>query len=356
MMTITAHVCSRESKLTLTVERVTLVTIKDIAKAAGVSHTTVSRALKGNPAISPETRARIQELARQMDYTPSAVAQSLLSQRTHTVGMVVTTIADPFVARVVEGVESVAHAAGYSVFLCNSHDNPEREIEVVETLHRRRVDVIIVTSSRVGSLYGKRLDQIRVPIVLINNQGEGQYLYSVAVDDIQGAQLAVEHLIALAHRRIGYVGTVRRPRSSQRRFAGYQQALQQAGIEPDLALIPPPVTKNDIQQGEEALEYLLAAAATAVFCYNDLIAIGLLGACHRRGIAVPQALSVVGFDDIDAALYVIPSLTTVRQPRLQLGQLAMNMALDLLNEQEVQDKLLPCELVVRESTSSVKNK
>jgi DNA-binding LacI/PurR family transcriptional regulator len=332
-----------------------LVTIKDIAKAAGVSHTTVSRALKGNPAISLETRVRIQELAQQMGYTPSAVAQSLLSRRTHTVGMVVTTIADPFVARVVEGVESVAHAAGYSVFLCNSHDDPGREIDVVETLHHRRVDVIIVTSSRVGSLYTERLDQIQVPIVLINNQGEGQYLYSVAADDIQGSQLAVEHLIALGHCRIGYVGTDRRARSSRRRFSGYQQALQQAGIEPNPALISPPVTKNDLQQGEQALGYLLAADATAVFCYNDLIAIGLILACHRRGIAVPQALSVVGFDDIDAALYVIPSLTTVRQPRLQLGQQAMNMALDLLNEQKVQDQLLPCELVVRESTSMPNN-
>ena len=272
-----------------------MVTIKDIAKAAGVSHTTVSRALKGNPAISPETRERIQGLARQMGYTPSAVAQSLLSQQTHTVGMVVTTIADPFVVQVVEGVESVAQQAGYSVFLCTSHDDPEREMAVVETLHHRRVDVIIVTSSRVGSLYGERLDQIRVPIVLINNQGKGQYLYSVAVDDVQGAQLAVEHLIALGHRRIGYVGTDRRPRSSQRRLTGYQKALDQAGIMPDSALIPPPVSKNDIRQGEEALERLLSTDASAVFCYNDLIAIGLLVACRRRGISVPQELSVVGF-------------------------------------------------------------
>jgi LacI family transcriptional regulator/LacI family repressor for deo operon, udp, cdd, tsx, nupC, and nupG len=329
-----------------------LVTIKDIAKSAGVSHTTVSRALKGNPAISAETRDRIQKLAQEMGYTPSAVAQSLLAQRTYTVGMVVTTIADPFVVQVVEGVESVAQQAGYSVFLCTSHDDSDREIDVVETLHRRRVDVIIVTSSRVGSLYRERLDQIRVPIVLINNQSEGQYLYSVAVDDMQGAQLAVEHLITLGHRRIGYAGTARRPRSSRRRMAGYQKALAQAGITLDAGLVSPPVAKNDIKRGAEALAHLLTTKATAVFCYNDLIAIGMLEACRRWGIAVPQQLSVVGFDDIEPAMYVSPALTTVNQPRLRLGQQAMNMALDLLNDQEVQDQLLPCELVVRESTAS----
>jgi LacI family transcriptional regulator/LacI family repressor for deo operon, udp, cdd, tsx, nupC, and nupG len=331
-----------------------LVTIKDIAKSAGVSHTTVSRALKGNPAISPETRDRIQKLAQEMGYTPSAVAQSLLAQRTHTVGMVVTTIADPFVAQVVEGVESVAQQAGYSVFLCTSHDDPDREIDVVETLHRRRVDVIIVTSSRVGSLYTERLDQIRVPIVLINNQSEGQYHYSVAVDDVQGAQLAVEHLISLGHRHIAYAGTARRPRSSRRRMAGYQKALALAGITPDSALVSPPAAKNDIQRGAEALEHLLTTGTTAVFCYNDLIAIGMLEACRRQGIAVPQQLSVVGFDDIELARYVSPALTTVNQPRLRLGQQAMNMALDLLNDQEVQDQLLPCELVRRESTANLR--
>jgi DNA-binding LacI/PurR family transcriptional regulator len=335
-------------------ERGILVTIKDIAKAAGVSHTTVSRALKGNPAISPDTRERIQALARQMGYTPSAVAQSLLSQRTLTVGMVVTTIADPFVVQVVQGVESVAQQAGYSVFLCTSHDDPEREMAVVETLHHRRVDIIIVTSSRVGSLYGERLDQIQVPIVLINNQGEGQYLYSVAVDDVQGAQLAVEHLIALGHRQIGYVGTDRRPRSCQRRLAGYHKALEKADIVSDPVLIPPPGTKNDLERGTEALKQLLATDATAIFCYNDLIAIGVLTACRRRGIAVPQELSVAGFDDIEPALYVSPPLTTVHQPRLKLGQLAMKMALDLLNNREVQNQVLSCELVVRESTSKVK--
>jgi LacI family transcriptional regulator/LacI family repressor for deo operon, udp, cdd, tsx, nupC, and nupG len=329
------------------------VTIKDIAKAAGVSHTTVSRALKDNAAISAETTKRIKKLAQEMGYTPSAVAQSLLSQRTLTIGMVITTIADPFIVQIVEGVERVAQAAGYSVFLSTSHNNLEQEMAVVETFRRRRVDAIIVTSSRVGILYSSQLDQFEVPIVLINNQEEGDYLHSVAVDDVQGARLAVEHLLDLGHRRIGYIGVANRPKSNRRRLAGYQAAHQYVGITYDPELILSPTSATDLDRGQAALDLLLAAGATAVFCYNDLTAIGLMMACRQRSINVPHEFSVVGFDDIEPALYVTPSLTTIRQPRPKLGQLAMTMVLDLLNEQEAQDQILACELIVRESTASI---
>jgi LacI family transcriptional regulator/LacI family repressor for deo operon, udp, cdd, tsx, nupC, and nupG len=328
------------------------VTIKDIAKAAGVSHTTVSRALNGNPAISIDTTSRIQDLAQRMGYTPSAVAQSLLSQQTWTIGMVITTIADPFVAQVVEGVELVAQASDYSVFLTSSHNNPEQELAVVETLHRRRVDAIIVTSSRVGSLYSSQLDQIQIPIVLINNQEEGAYLRSIAVDDVQGARLAVEHLIALGHRRIGYIGTNNRPRSNRRRIAGYKAALETAGIDYDPELVINPVANADLARGQASLSLYKVLNATAIFCYNDVMAIGLQMACRQQGVVVPDHLSVVGFDDIEAARYVFPPLTTVSQPRLKLGQLAMQMTLDLLARQDVHDLVLTCDLIERDSSAA----
>ncbi|GAB4440600.1 MAG: LacI family DNA-binding transcriptional regulator [Anaerolineae bacterium] len=328
------------------------VTIKDIAKVAGVSHTTVSRALSGNPAISQETTMRVQKIAHQMGYTPSAVAQSLLSQRTRTIGMVVTSISDPFVAQVVEGVESIAQAANYSVFLATSHNNPQQEINVVETFHRRRVDAIIVTSSRLGSLYSERLVQIRIPIVLINNQEEGEYLHSVAVDDISGAQTAVEYLLGLGHRRIGYVGSVNRPRSNQRRSTGYQIALRAAGIEPNPALMRPLNAETDLDLGRQALYLCREAGATALFCYNDVIAIGVMTACREQNISVPGQLSVVGFDDIDPAAYVWPPLTTVAQPRYTMGQQAMEMTLALLEGREVGDQTLACRLVVRHSAGA----
>lgn len=331
------------------------VTIKDIAKVAGVSHSTVSRALKGHPAISAETTSRIRKLAQEMGYIPNIVAQNLLAQRTQTVGMVITSIADPFITRVVDGVESVARSAGYSVFLGCSQNNPEQEMTVVETFHRRRVDAIIVTSSRVGSLYTSQLDQIQVPIVLINNQGQGKYLYSVAVDDTQGAQLAVEHLIALGHRRIGYVGIESRPKSNRRRLEGYQTALKERGIssEPDLIFVAGEGV--DFERGKKGAEILLTRQVTAAFCYNDMIAIGFVDGCRQQGVAIPEELSVVGFDDIEVASYVTPALTTIHQSRLQLGQLAMEMALDLLDGQLVFNQRLPCHLVSRQSTHKFKS-
>lgn len=329
------------------------VTIKDIARVAGVSHTTVSRALKGNPVISLETTERIQQLAREMGYVPSAVAQSLLSRRTQTIGMVITTIADPFIVQVVKGVEQVAQDAGYSVFLSSSYNNPEREVAVVETFQRRRVDAIIVTSSRVGSLYSSQLDQIKVPIVLINNQEEGEYLRSVTVDNKQGAQLAVEHLLALDHRRIGYIGATDRPKSNDQRLAGYCLALERAGVIPNPAFILSPEISGDFARGQAALETFVTAGVTAVFCYNDLTAIGLLAACHQHNLPVPRKLSIIGFDDIEPTLFVLPPLTTIRQPRLELGRLAMKMVLDLLNGQEAIDQILPGELIVRQSTARI---
>jgi DNA-binding LacI/PurR family transcriptional regulator len=329
------------------------VTIKDIARVAGVSHTTVSRALRGNPSISTATTQRIKKIAREMGYTPSAVAQSLLSQRTHTIGMVITSIADPFVVDVVAGVETVAQEAGYSVFLATSHNNPDQELAIVETLHRRRVDAIIVTASRVGNLYSSRLDQIKVPIVLINNnQEDGDYLYSVSADHIQGARLAISYLLELGHRKIGYVGVTNRPNSNQHRLAGYQIALAEAGLPANPNFVLLPQAETDIERGQAGVK-LIERGATAVFCYNDVVAIGLQTAAQHQGLQIPADLSIVGFDGIEPGTYVNPPLTTVNQPRIDLGQQAMQMVLSLIDGQAARDQVLPCRLVVRNSSSPV---
>lgn len=327
------------------------ISIKDIAKAAGVSHSTVSRALRDSPLVNPETAAYIQRLADEMGYMPSAVAQSLVTQQTRTIGLVVTFISDPFVDRIVEGIEELATSAGYSVFLSSSHADPEREMDVVETFHRRRVDGVIVLASRVGRLYGDRLRELRVPIVLINSQAESEYAYSVSADDEQGARLAVRHLLDLGHRRIGYIGSSFRPPSSRRRRRGYETELEQAGIPPNPRLIVVPDTPDDLESGQRGLEPVLKAGATAVFCYNDRTAVGVLLAANQRGIDVPGSLSVVGFDDIEPSWWVVPPLTTVHQPRREMGRRAMQMLLDLLAGQTVVDAWLPCRLVTRGSTA-----
>ena len=308
--------------------------IKDIARAAGVSHSTVSRALSDSPLINAATRARIQRLAEEMGYSPDAGARSLVRGHTCTVGVVVTTIADPFSAEVVEGIESTAYSHGYSVILAASQDEPEREIAAVETLRSKRVDAVIVTSSRVGALHQERLGAAGVPVIMLNSHSQqlAPHTLSVRVDDVHGARLATEHLLALGHRPIAHVTGPAGHSPSADRLAGYRAALTAADLPFDPALIFSGTGRP--AGGEGALPLLLALTErpTAVFCYNDMTAIGLLRAARLAGLHVPDDLAVVGFDDIPFAAYVSPALTTVAQPKFDLGQRAMDMALKLIED------------------------
>jgi DNA-binding LacI/PurR family transcriptional regulator len=334
------------------------VSIQDIAASAGVSHSTVSRALHNSSLISPEMRRRIQQLAQEMGYTPNAVAQSLKGQRTNTVGLVITSIADPFVGRVVRGIEDVAQAARVSVFLSVSHNDPERELEVIETFHRRRVDGVISATAQMRGSYTQRLAQLNMPTVLINQQADPDtdHLYSVDADDYAGARDAVEHLLALGHRRIGYLGVDNRYQSNAHRLQGYRDTLAAGGItapEEWRRTIPSHRfhTEHDVVEAQALLPELLQAGVTAVFCYNDLVAVGVLLACRDLGLRVPEDLSVVGYDDVDLARYVTPPLTTVHQPKLRLGELAMQMLLAILEGHPVTNQLLPVNLIIRASTA-----
>jgi len=333
------------------------ISIKDIAQAAGVSHSTVSRALGDSPLVNTETRARIQQLAREMGYTPDAWARSLVMGRTQTVGVVVTTIADPFIAEVVHGIEGAAYENDYTVILASSDSDPVRELAAVEMLRSKRVDGVIVTSSRVGALYQERLQRISVPVVLLNNHSEqsGPYTYSVMVDDQHGGCLVTQYLIQLGHRHIAYVSGVVGTSSDARRSAGYRRAMAEAGLDcrPEWVLSGTGRTDG----GEQAAQQLLGLAAlpTAVFCYNDMTAIGLLRALRRAGLQVPQDMSVVGFDDIPFAAYVHPPLTTVAQPKFEMGRQAMQMLLTLMAatspaETTVTDIVVCGQLIVRESS------
>jgi DNA-binding LacI/PurR family transcriptional regulator len=336
------------------------ISIQDIAQAAGVSHATVSRALRDSSLISVEVRENIQRLAREMGYTPNAVAQSLKGQRSNTIGLVVTSIADPFYGRVARGVDEVAKHAGIDVFLGVSYNNAEQELAVIESFHRRRVEGIITASSRLTNEHLDQLQRIGVPVVLINRQSEGDLgqFHKVQVMDYAGACHAVGHLLRLGHSAIAYLGATNRPHSNRQRTQGYRDALQAAGIAGRNGWIQeaPPERRSysdDVADGRNLMLEALRAGVTAAFCYNDLYAVGALMTCRELGILVPNQVSVVGFDDVELAQYVTPPLTTVRQPKLRLGQLAMEMLLGLMEDQPVEDQLVPLELVERCSTAAV---
>jgi DNA-binding LacI/PurR family transcriptional regulator len=325
--------------------------IKDIARAANVSHSTVSRALRNSPLINPETCQRIQRIARDAGYRASAVARGLVTRRTEAIGVVVTSIADPFVSEVVSGIEAAANAGGYSVLLAESNADPEREQNVVQSFAERRVDGIVVTSSRVGALYVPLLSRMMVPIVLVNNQHPGEFVYSVSIDNVGGSRAAVDHLIALGHTRIAYIGDQFGYQSDTERFSGYRDALTEAG----LPVVPAFAVRGDGKPGggEAAMRTLLAVQPpTAVFCYNDMSALGALHAIRRHGFRVPEDISLVGFDDLFISSYMQPPLTSVRQPMRRMGLLAMESLLKLMSGQDSPSTTtVAAELVVRESTA-----
>ncbi len=315
---------------------------------ANVSHSTVSRALQNSPLVNPQTAEKIHKLADEMGYRVSAVARSLATRRTRMIGLVVTSIADPFMADVVSGIEDAANAHGYSVVLAISHADPQREVAVVRSLEERRVDGVIVTASRVGGLYLPTLSRMHIPVVLLNNQHPGEYTPSVMIANQEASAEATRHLVRLGHRRIGYVGDRNGRQSDTERFAGYREALEEADIHFQPELVVHGDGKAD--GGMQAMDRLLSLAEppTAVFCYNDMTALGAMRRIRIGGLHVPDDISLVGFDDLFITQYTEPPLTTVRQPKHQMGGLAMEVMIRLFEGSQSEHMIrVPGELVVR---------
>ena len=307
-----------------------------------------------NPSVKIE---RIRRIAEQYGYRASAVGRSLATRRTKTIGVVVTTITDLFAAEVVSGIEEAAGDNGYSILLANSNADPDREIRVVRSLEESRVDGIVVTSSRVGALYVPMLSRMRVPIVLLNNQHPSEFAHSVMIANTEASMVATRYLIDLGHRRIAYLGDRNGRQSDTERFAGYRQALDSA----DLPFEPELVFHGD-GNPEGGMSGMIRLAAlsdppTAVFCYDDMTALGVLRQIRIFGLRVPDDISVIGFDDLKIVQYTEPQLTTVRQPMPQMGRLAMETLLDILaGSQSTHNIKVPGELVVRGSTAPPRKK
>lgn len=324
------------------------VSIKDIAKAAGVSPSTVSRALHGHPRISEATIARVRHLAQEMGYTPSMPARSLVTQDTATIGLIITQASDPFLGHLVLGVEEEAQGCGYSVFLVSSYRDADREREIVYSLHERRVTGVVVTGSEIDAGYLELAERYPMPIVLVNCP---TYPYSVSTDNQAGARQAMEHLLQNGHRRVAYVANRRSYDTDLDRLASYRAVLTEHEISIDKELIVS--GDGSLDGGVKAMEQLLALSRrpTAVFCFNDMTAIGAIYALTRAGLHVPDDCSVIGYDDLELAAYYCPPLTTVRQYSYRLGQRAMHMLSALIQGRgDVQAEVLPAKLVVRQTT------
>jgi LacI family repressor for deo operon, udp, cdd, tsx, nupC, and nupG len=325
------------------------ISMKDIARVAGVSLSTVSRALADSPRVKLETRLHLQRLAKEMGYEPSAIARGLATKRTHSLGVVVMDITDAFVAELVRALDRAALDRGYSLILSHCGADPEREMAAIKLLRQKRVDAIIVADPRVAESYLPSLQESGVPVILVNRRS---YRYAVSTDNVSAARQAMEHLLRLEHRRIAYIGDVRNPEEDRERRAGYEQALTARGIpvEPALGV----EGNGQPEGGRQAMMQLLSLPdpPSAIFCFNDLTAIGAMQAAQANSFHVPQDLSLIGFDDIHLASYLSPPLTTVGQPKERIAGLAVETALSLAEGKEPPtDRLLPGTLVIRGSTA-----
>jgi LacI family transcriptional regulator len=326
------------------------ITMADVAREAGVSLMTVSRALNDKDGISQETRLRIHEVIDRLGYRPSSIARGLVTKRTGTIGLVVPDNSNPYFSEVARGVEHATYAEDYNVFLCNTEEDVEREKAVLLSLTEKLVDGIIICSSRLDQ------DDLRDSLryfsaqVLVNRVLEDSSAAGLLSDDANGVRAAVRHLISRGHRAIGMLAGPERSFSGQVRLGGFLGALSDAGIvcDPDWVQNCAPM----VDTSQEAAVDLLTRhpQLTALVCFNDLVAVGAMKACASLGRSVPEDVAIVGFDDIPLAELVTPPLTTIHVPRYELGQLAGKTVLaQIRGEKSRNERVLPVEFIVRGS-------
>jgi LacI family transcriptional regulator len=332
-------------------------TIVDVAREAGVSPTTVSHVLNGTRPVAEPTKQRVQAAIERLHYEVNSVAQSLKSDRSQAIGLLITDISNPFFTSLVRGVEDVANAAGYSVILCNTDEDPEKEFTYLRMLRRKRVDAILMAPTGTRQPVADRLIESGFPLVCFDRPPPGAVCDSVLVENARGARRAVSHLIGLGHRRVGVITGLAGVGTTDERLAGYLQALADHGLPTDQELIRPGNSRLDGGFHEMLALLDLPEPPTAVFSTNNLMTLGALGALQSRRVRVPDDMAIVGFDDFEWAVVLRPRLTAVAQPTYEIGETAARMLLERIagvGPPEPRRVALPTRLIVRESCGAAR--
>ncbi|ENC7029993.1 substrate-binding domain-containing protein [Vibrio cholerae] len=329
-----------------------MATMKDIARLAGVSTSTVSHVINKSRFVSDEIAERVNNAAQQLNYAPSALARSLKMNRTKTIGMLVTTSTNPFFGEVVKGVERSCYHQGYNLILCNTEGDNQRMKASINTLLQKRVDGLLLMCS---TLEGERLDVFdRYPDIPIVVMDWGPILFAsdkIQDNSLQGGYMAAKHLIECGHKEIGCITGPLIRHQAQMRYEGYKRALAEAGI----AINPDWIMESDFEceGGYQAFEklYERGKLPSALFVSNDMMAMGVIQAASQRGLRVPDDLSLIGYDDVHIAKFMTPALTTIHQPKYRLGKAAVDTLLYRLENPDTTAQVVQLEptLVVRNS-------
>ncbi|PRY20950.1 LacI family transcriptional regulator [Aliiruegeria haliotis] len=328
-----------------------MVSIKDVAKAAGVSVSTVSHVINKTRFVAPDTRSAVEKAVDDLGYEPSYLARALKSNRTRTIGMLVTSSTNPFFAEIVSGVEEGCFQAGYSLILCNAGDQPGRQRSYLKTLMQKRIDALVVMTVNRDPDFQSELDRLtNLPRAVLDSDPM-PHACAIGDDSILGGRLAAEYLAGRGHRRIGCLSGPERHTRSDDRLSGFRDGLAQAGLSLDPGLVA--AGELSARGGYEAMRALIERGALpdALFAFNDLMAMGAYKAVAEEGLAVPGDISIIGYDDLEIASYLQPGLTTIRQPGFNLGLEAAEILIRNLESgiglpDVIQKKP---ELVVRES-------
>jgi LacI family transcriptional regulator len=329
-------------------------TISDIAAHATVSKSTVSRVLNDTTPVHEEKRKAVLAAMKEMNFEPNIFARGLASGQSYTVGVVTQKLGSPFYDSIAEGVITGLTDTSYSPIFADGQWNPQTGQAAIKTLIGRMVDGLIVIGSNLRPVFLNELKQT-IPTLLVGNQIEGWDNLCMFIDNEQAAFDATQHLIELGHTQIAHITGIDDHQDSIRRVKGYRRALKEANIEIDEDLIC--AGRFDGESGAAGVEALLKCGKpfTAIFAANDATALGARLAFYRRGIRVPEDVSIVGFDDQEEAAFVTPPLTTIHQPGEQIGIAAAANLLKLINKQECKIPVMEAKLVVRESTCKVKS-
>ncbi len=333
-----------------------MATIRDVADRAGVSVTTVSHVINRTRYVEAGTEGRVRQAIEVLGYRPNLLARSLRSRKTHTIGLLVPDNSNPFFADVARAIEDAGFAEGYSVILCNSDLSEAKQAAYIDVLLAKQVDGLILISS------GNRPDDLRriidagVPVVVVDRELSELPVDQVLVDNEQGGYLAGTYLLELGHRNIGYIAGPSDVTPSEGRVRGFNRALAEVGLQfRDDMLVR---GNGRYDGGESAMRDLLAREPrpTAVFAFNDLMAIGAISAIRRAGLRVPGDISVMGFDDILQASAMFPAITTIAQPIAEIGKVSTTLLLKRIerrNGESASRVILPTQLIERESCLAI---
>lgn len=325
------------------------VTVLDVAREAGVSASTVSRILNGTARVAASKRAAVEDAIRRLEFRPNLSARSLRQGRTMTIGILTQDVESPFYGRAMSGIEAGLAGSGYAPIMVSGHWNATEEAERIHILMARRIDGIVVLNGHMDEAQIVDFAR-RQPVVVMGRRIAGPNVRSIKLDQSAGGYLATRHLLAMGHRRVAHIAGPRDHEDAIERHEGYLRAHQEAGITPEPQLL----VQGDFLEtgGLMAMNRLLDGGQpfTAVFCANDQTAYGARMALYRRGVRVPDDVSLVGFDDLPASAFLTPPLTTVRQPLYEMGLYAAHALLQLLGHPARPVDPPGLELVVRETT------